>query len=264
MRPAGRRCWRSGRRDRSAGSRRVRRTTLRAAAVRAGRVRSTGAWRRRHGRVWRPTERPRGLARCRARRIWAGRVRTRCIWAGRIRIGRIGTGSHRTVRMAARSVRFRVGVRPRVVRTGMVAMRIGWRYPATRRNRAARTPRSRTSTWPAGRRRAPRARSRRVRARRWHPGWHRSVHGGRGLRSGSVRAAALLRDRGAAGPGWQRGLRAPPSVGTSGWTSLILVVVGLTRIDSLPGHGRDAGPGRRGGAGAFVTLVVAHAASPRP
>jgi hypothetical protein len=250
---------------RPTGSRWVRRTTLRAAAVRAGRVRSTGAWRRRRGRVRRTTERPRRLTRCRARRIWAGRIRTRCVRAGRIRIGRIGPGSHRTVRMAARSVRFRVSVRPRVVRTGMVAMRIGWRYPAARRNRAARTPCSRTSTWRTGRRRAPRTRSRRVRARRWHARWHRTVHGGRGLRSDAVRAAAaLLRDRGAAGTGWQRRLRAPPSVGTSGWTSLILAVVGLARSDSLPGHGRDAGPGRRGGAGAFVTLVVAHAASPRP
>jgi len=235
MRPAGRRRWRSGRRDRSARSRRIRRTTLRPARVRAGRVRSSGAWRRRDRRVRRPTERPRRLTRCRARRIWAGRIWTRCVRAGRIRVGWVGPGRHRTVRMTARSVRLRVGVGPRVVRTGMVAMRIGRRYPATGLNWAARSP--------------------------------RTVHGGRGIWSGSAAvrsAAALLRDRGPAGTGRQRRLRASPGVLTTGRATLVLVVVGIGRRYPLPGHRRHAGPGRGGGAVAIVTLVVAHAASPRP
>ena len=213
MRPAGRRCWRSGRRDRSAGSRRVRRTTLRPAAVRAGRVRSTGAWRRRHRRVRRPAERPRRLTRCRARRIWAGRIRTRCIRAGWIRIGRIGPGRHRTVRMTARSVRFRVGVRPRVVRTGMVAMRIGWRSSGHRAEPGrpdARVPHldvvPRAASRPAGSKSAGSCPAVASRVASDGARWTGSVVR---VRRRSV-AAALLRDRGAAGPGWQRWLRAPP------------------------------------------------------
>jgi len=153
---------------------------------------------------------------------------------------------------------------------------------ATGRNGGSRAPRCCPSTRRPGRRRAPRVHCLRVRARWWRPGWHRRVHGGRavvtggrgrtgaggrGVRTGSgtVRyAGALLRHRGTAGARWQWRLRASPSVGAPGRATLVVGVVGLARHDPLPGHRRNTGPGRGGGAGAFVTLVVAHAASPRP
>jgi hypothetical protein len=221
-------------------------------------MRSTGAWRRRDRRIRRPAERPCRLTRCGAGRIWTRRVR-----AGRIRVGRVGPGWHRAVRMTGRSVRLGVGVRTRVVRTGMVMVRIGRWYSPAGRNRAARAPRC----GPPPRRRSQRGvRGRRVRARRCRPGRCRTVHGGRRLRSGpAVRsAAALLRDRGATGARRQRRLRTSPGILPSGRTTLVLVVGGIARRDPLPGHCRDTRPGRRGGAGAFVTLVAAHAASPRP
>ena len=227
----------------------------------------TGARRCRYGRVRRTAERPRRLTRRGARRIRAGWIRPRCVRPGRVCVGWIcvrwiHVGRIRTVRVTARSVRLRFGVAPRVVRTRVIAMRFGRRRPATGRDWASRTPGRATATWCPRRHRSPRVHGRWAGA-----GRHRRVHGGRAVRSGpgAIRCAGtLLRDRGAAGPRWERRLRAPPRVGSAGRPSLVAVLIGLARRHPLPGHRWHAGPGRGGGARAFVTLVVAHAASPRP
>jgi hypothetical protein len=250
-----RRRRRSRRRDRPARPRWVRRTTLRPAPVRTGRMRPTWSWRRRYGRVRRTAQRPRRLTRGGARRIRARWVRSGCVRPRWVRVGWV------------RPVRLRIGVAPRVVWTRGVAMRIGRRCPATGRDRAARTPGPVSPTRCPRRHRAPRVRARRVGARRRHSGRHRRMRGRRGVRSrpAAVRCAGtLLRNRGAAGTGRERRLRAPPGVRPAGRATLVAVLIGLARRNPLPGHRRHAGPGRGGGAGALVTLLVTHAASPRP